>query len=380
MLMRRLGAAAGAIALMGLATATFGAEDVSPEAQTGEHLFHERCALCHAVGGADGGGQGPNLAGVVGRKAGATDFSYSRALRTSGLTWDPDGLDHYLTDPHAAVPGTTMPVKVRSAEDRTALIAYLATLKAPQAASEPATTSAAVPADDDAINQTVLAGREAFGDWRRDAPGVRHRVAAGDLPAPFATRSSGNPPRVVDRPADRNPKAPPGFRVDLFADGLDNPRVLRVAPNGDVFLAETATGLVRVLRAADGATHAASVEIFAHGLDEPFGIAFYPPGPEPHYVYVAETNRVLRFPYRLGDVAASGPPEVVVPNSRVRPEGTRRATLPSRPMGHACSCRWVPRRTWPNPWGRGCPPRRRPGTRRMGSAPPGGPRRAVPTC
>lgn len=310
MLTRRLGAAAGgALAVMVSASVTVGAQDVSSEATGGEHLFQERCALCHAVSGAAGGGQGPNLAGVVGRKAGATNFSYSRALRTSGFTWDHDRLDHYLTDPRAAVPGTTMPVRVPVAEERRELIAYLATLKAPEAAS----TSAVTPADDDADHPAVLAGREAFGDWRRDAPGVRHRITTADLPAPYATRSSGNSPRVVDRPTSRVPTAPPGFRVDLFADGLDNPRVMRVAPNGDVFLAETATGLVRVLRAADGATHAASVETFAQGLDEPFGIAFDPPGPEPRYVYVAETNRVLRFPYRSGDVAASGPPEVVVP-------------------------------------------------------------------
>ena len=319
MLVRRLGAAAGvafvagfALALMGSATVTVSAQDVSPGAQSGGHLFGERCALCHAVGGAAGGGRGPNLAGVVGRKAGSTDFSYSRALRTSGLTWDHDGLDHYLIDPRAAVPGTTMPVRVPDAAERRDLIAYLATLKAPESAFQKAATPAAGPMDDDADHQAVLAGRDAFGDWRRDAPGVRHRVTEADLPAPYATRSSGNPPRVVDRPADRVPTAPPGFRVDLFADGLDNPRVLRVAPNGDVFLAETATGLIRVIRAADGATHAASVETFAQGLDEPFGIAFYPPGPEPHFIYVAETNRVLRFPYRPGDVAASGPPEVVV--------------------------------------------------------------------
>ncbi len=314
MLIRRLGAVAtGALALMGSAAVTVHAQDVSPETKIGEHLFEERCSLCHAVGDGAGGGQGPNLAGVLGRKAGSTNFAYSRALRTSGLTWDHDHLDRYLTNPRVAVPGTTMPVQVPDAEDRSELIAYLGTLKAPEATSPPIATPAAVPADDDASHQAVLAGREAFGDWRRDAPGVRHRITEADLPAPYATRSSGNPPRVVDRPADRVPTAPPGFRVDLFADGLDNPRVMRVAPNGDVFLAETATGLVRVMRAADGATHAASVGTFAHGLDEPFGIAFYPPGPEPRYVYVAETNRVLRFPYRSGDVAASGPPEVVVP-------------------------------------------------------------------
>ena len=42
-------------------------------------------------------------------------------------------------------------------------------------------------------------------------------------------------------------------------------------------------------------------EVFATGLDRPFGIAFYPPGPEPKFVYVGNTDSVVRFPYRNGD-------------------------------------------------------------------------------
>ncbi len=164
----------------------------------------------------------------------------------------------------------------------------------------------------DAAEPGVLTGRAAFGDWHGDKPGVRRRITPADLPDPFASRSSGNPPQVVDRPADRRPQAPPGFRVDLFADGFDEPRVLRVAPNGDVFVADTADGAVRVLHAPDGAAHAERADTFAEGLDAPFGIAFYPPGPAPRFVYVAEINRVLRFPYRPGESKAAGPPEVVV--------------------------------------------------------------------
>lgn len=282
------------------------ADDVADT--TGQKLFGERCALCHALD--DKAGQGPGLGGVVGRVAGSAAFPYSKALRNAGFTWDAEHLDRYLADPRAAVPGTTMPVAVPDPRERAALIAYLSTLPAPAAAptSGPAASAGAAPV---AVGP-LLTGRAAFGDWRNDAPGVRRRITPADLPAPYATRSSGNAPSVVERPSGRTPKAPPGFRVDLFADGLDNPRVLRIAPNGDIFLADTATGAVKLLRAPAGAAHVATIETFADGLNEPFGIAFFPPGPHPRYVYVAETNRVLRFPYRSGDSKPAGPAEVIV--------------------------------------------------------------------
>ena len=71
------------------------------------------------------------------------------------------------------------------------------------------------------------------------------------------------------------PKAPPGFAVDLFATGLNMPRVLRIAPNGDIFLAETGAGRVRVFHPGKAGAPAAQGEIFADGLQRPYGIAFY---------------------------------------------------------------------------------------------------------
>ena len=171
---------------------------------------------------------------------------------------------------------------------------------------EPPQTSASAPP------AGVLTGAAAFGSWRADAPGVRRHISVADLPAPGASSSARNPPHVVERPAGAALRVPPGFRVDRFAEELTNPRIVRVAPNGDVFVAETAAGRVRVLRAAAGATRAERKEVFATGLDGPFGLAFYPPGPEPSWLYVAENDRVLRFPYRAGDLAASGAPQTVV--------------------------------------------------------------------
>ena len=126
----------------------------------------------------------------------------------------------------------------------------------------------------------LLEGKAAFGDWRSDAPLVRRKIT--ELPPPFATRSAANPPRVVAKPAAAAPKVPPGFQVELFAANLRDPRVLRVAPNGDIFVAESEPGRIRVLRAAEGASQPDSNDVFASGLKDPFGIAFYPPGPDPH--------------------------------------------------------------------------------------------------
>ena len=164
-------------------------------------------------------------------------------------------------------------------------------------------------ADDDGVRT----GAAAYGDWRTDAPGVRRKLTEADMPPPGASHSVSNPPRVVARPDGAWPKAPEGFVVSQFASGLNEPRVVRVAPNGDVFVAESAAGRVTVLSAADGAAKAAGAATFATGLHRPFGIAFYPPGSNPRYVYVAETDRVVRFPYRSGETKAAGPAEVVVP-------------------------------------------------------------------
>ena len=159
----------------------------------------------------------------------------------------------------------------------------------------------------------VAAGPVVYGDWRLDAPGVEHRILVQDLPPPGATPSVANHSNVVRRPSGMLPKAPPGFAVEVFAAGLEGPRALRVAPNGDVFVAEGTAGRVRILRASAAAGRPAEAAVFAEGLNAPYGIAFFPPGPDPAWVYVAETNRLVRFPYRSGDAKLGGPAEVIVP-------------------------------------------------------------------
>ena len=160
-------------------------------------------------------------------------------------------------------------------------------------------------------DEAVRTGAAAFGDWRADAPGVRRLITPADLPAPFATRSTANMSQRAARSEADIPKAPPGFAVNLFATGLDTPRVIRIAPNGDIFVAETGAGRVRVFRPGESQAGPVQGEIFAESLQRPYGIAFYPSGQDPRFVYVATPDSVMRFPYRSGDTKASGPPEKI---------------------------------------------------------------------
>jgi glucose/arabinose dehydrogenase len=173
------------------------------------------------------------------------------------------------------------------------------------------------------IGALVVRGRAAAGppdaalpffDYRLERPGASHKITVRDLPPPRATRSADNGPRMVARPTGAWPEAPAGFRVDLYADGLTNPRLIRTAPNGDLFVAESAPGEVRVFRGAGPDGRAVTSERFAAGLKQPFGLAFYPLGDDPQWLYVANTDSVVRFPYRKGDLQARGAPETVVPD------------------------------------------------------------------
>jgi glucose/arabinose dehydrogenase len=156
----------------------------------------------------------------------------------------------------------------------------------------------------------VRTGEAAFGDWRTDAPGVVRKIEPGDIPKPLGQLGV-SPSAQVARPAGAALKTLPGFTVQPFAK-VESARLLRTAPNGDIFVAATDGGAIQVLRTTDGAAKPADTKTFADSLDRPFGIAFYPPGPNPQWVYVANTDSVVRFPYRNGDMVARGPAEVIV--------------------------------------------------------------------
>jgi len=273
----------------------------------GRSFFQQNCATCHATGLSPGNeavaGQGPGLAGIVGRRAASVaNFSYTKALGESGLTWNAVTLDHFLESPMTAVPGTNMQVAVPDPDDRRGLVAYLATFPA---AAGVAQASGFTPS-------SLNAPGADSGDWRHAAPGVKHHFTPADLPAPYSTVSAGNGPRVVPQPENTVLSVPPHFTVRRFAEGLSGPRVIRVAPNGDIFVAETRENRIRVLRAADGADSPFENQVFAAGLDRPFGIAFYPAGNDPQWIYVANNNAVVRFPYSNGDLKARAAAQVIV--------------------------------------------------------------------
>ncbi len=160
----------------------------------------------------------------------------------------------------------------------------------------------------------VITGKAALHDFSQEKPGTFWRLTLAELPPPFETESAFNMPSVVARPSDAWPQALPGFKVELYASGLDNPRLIRTAPNGDLFLAESQTGKIKVFRGAGKNGQAETTEVFAIGLDRPFGIAFYPPGDNPQWVYVGNTGSVVRFPYHNGDLKAAGAAQTIVPD------------------------------------------------------------------
>ena len=156
----------------------------------------------------------------------------------------------------------------------------------------------------------LLTGKAAMSDWTKDAPGVRRKITVQDLPPPGSNVLAINIPLVARRPADVRLQVPPGFKIDLYADGFRDPRFLLTAPNGDLFVVESRANRIKTLRDTKGSGKPDVVETFVkQGLNKPFGIAFYPPGNEPQFLYVANTDGVIRFPYRNGDLKPRGPAE-----------------------------------------------------------------------
>lgn len=134
-----------------------------------------------------------------------------------------------------------------------------------------------------------------------EVPGQRYQVLFEDLPEPDPGSGARNPPTVVEREAGDVLQVPPGFEVNLFASGLAHPRWMAIAPNGDVFLAETREGRITVMRDADHDGVAELVETFAFGYQRPHGLAFHD-----GYLYVADLQAVWRVPYVEGALTARG--------------------------------------------------------------------------
>ena len=261
--------------------------------------YQDHCAKCHGANG-DGSGNIPSLA--TGAAQSASDGE---------LFW-------YITkgDVDNGMPAwNSLPAK-----ERWQVVSFLRVIGGSKPGSPRVPMSSGEAA---AEGMSAQAPQAPFTDYRFEKPGVFRKITLKDLPPPFTTSSAGNSPEVVPRPENAWPQVLPGFKVELYASGLDNPRLIRTAPNGDFFLAESAPGDIRVFRGitADGKPQQDAV--FAGGLHRPFGINFYPPGPTPQWVYVGDTDAVVRFPYQNGDLQARGPAEHIADLPHGRGHWTR---------------------------------------------------------
>ena len=249
-------------------------------ARAGRIAYAQNCGSCH---GRNGGGTGniPSLAKKT-----------TQAATEGEIFW-------FITKGDVA---NGMPAWDKMPEaKRWQIVTFVKSLRS-QPAAPPSVAAAAIP-------NNAPPPSAPFTDYRFEKPGNIRKIAVADLPAPFATPSSPNAPEVVQRPANAWPKAPAGFKVQLYVTGLNNPRLIRTAPNGDFFVAESDPGDIKVFRGITGAGKPTESQVFVAGLKQPYGIAFYPPGPDPQWIYVGNTDSVVRFPYKNGDLKASGPAE-----------------------------------------------------------------------
>ncbi len=228
-----------------------------------KRLFHLKCARCHGENG-EGSGNIPSLKGDIN-----------------------DGMPSWATLPK---------------RQRWQIVNYVKSLAASPGEGEKSKAEA----PQVAANLNLPPPAPPFTDFRYEKPGKTRKITVKDIPPPLATPSSGNVPKVVPRPANAWPQVPPGFKVELYASGLQEPRLIRKAPNGDIFLAESMAGEIKIFRGITSAGKAEQTAVFASDLKRPFGINFYPPGPDPQWVYVANMKSVVRFPYKNGDLKARG--------------------------------------------------------------------------
>ncbi len=259
-------------------------EGSAQAAREGRPRYHLRCARCHGERG-EGSGNIPPLK--------------ARTIRRT----TPGEIFWFITkgDVKNEMPSWASISKT----ERWKIITYLKSMNLPGGAA--AVPAPAAPPSKSKLN--LPAPKPPFTDFRYEEPGKVRKITVADLPQPYATESAGNGPSMVARPADMWPKAPKGFKVELYAAGLDNPRLIRTAPNGDVFVVEDQPGRIIVFRGMTEDGKPEEMHIFASGLNRPYGLNFYPPGPDPQWVYVGNTNEVIRFAYKNGDLKASGKPE-----------------------------------------------------------------------
>ncbi len=219
----------------------------TPEAvQVGKRLYGRNCLSCH---GKTGRGTG-NVPSLVDAKLQSVTDGELLWFITKGSK--ENGMPSWAFLPKA---------------QRWEIVAYVKSLESSPAGTE---ASEAPAAEAPASRLKAPPPPAPFTDFRYEKPGTTRKITANDLPEPFVTKSADNGPDPVARPANAWPVAPGG----MTSDGKPE-----------------------------------TMQIFATGLRRPYGIAFYPPGPDPQWIYIGNTNEVVRLRYHNGDLKASGPPE-----------------------------------------------------------------------
>ena len=218
-------------------------------------LFHLRCARCHGENG-EGSGNIPAL--KVEKIKEVTPGEIFWFITKGDVN---NGMPSWATLPKA---------------QRWQIVSYVQTLGQPQSAQ----ASSAPAAPMAAVKLNAPPPKPPFTDFRYEKPGEIRKITVKDLPAPFATASAGNSPKVVARPEGAWPQVPAGFKVEQYATGLDNPRIIRTAPNGDIFVAETKAGDVRVFRGITSNGKPEQMAAVRQRLERALRHQFLSPGPE----------------------------------------------------------------------------------------------------
>ena len=149
----------------------------------------------------------------------------------------------------------------------------------------------------------------------KNLPKVEHfdkaatnQIKPEDLPKPFATDSASRSSKIIEQPSNATLKVPKGFKVNVFAEGdFKYPRWMKLAPNGDVFVADSRANSIIILRDTNKDGVADERFTFTTNVSQPFGMAFYK-----DWFYVANTDSVVRFKHKSGQTKAEGKPEKLI--------------------------------------------------------------------
>jgi glucose/arabinose dehydrogenase len=153
------------------------------------------------------------------------------------------------------------------------------------------------------------------------------KIDLEELPQPYASSSASQPPQIIPIPSQPILKVPNGFQVNIYAEGLDQPRWLALTPEGDVLVTETRQNRITLLQDLDNDGIAEQTKIFAdesNGLDIPFGMAF-----TQDYFFLGNHNGVRRYPYQQGQNKLQGRGEIIasLPGGGYRQHWTRNVII-----------------------------------------------------